>query len=184
MKITISEITAEDLALFDSPEILDGRKRMDAVDADGHKAYTYILEETIQRLGLEYIEKHCYLQYSEVFEEYSLFVSEADYYNDPERNPPKTVSVEFVEMKDGEYTEVWRNVDTGSYYLRQLCNEPFARWLTAGNRMTGFTDRSCFRPNITIRNIANGQTERVYYHDWNETAAYKDTFNAKFRTEK
>lgn len=183
MKIKFSPITQEDIEKFEVPSVLEGRMRMDATDEAGNTSYTYVPEEMIQRLGVEYIENHCTLEYSDVFEEWFLRVSEEDFYNDTDRNPPKTIQVKFVELKPGEDTEVWQNIATGSYYLRQLCREPFARWLTADKRMYGFEDRNLLRPNITIQNVANGQTERVYYKDWNETAAYHDTFNPKFRTE-
>jgi len=183
LKIKFSPITQDDLDKYEHPDLLDDRMRMDVTDEQGNSGYTYIPEAMVQRLGTEYIAKHCTLEHSEVFEEWYPRITEEDFYNDPDRNPPKTIQVKFVEMKPGEDTEVWQNVATGSYYLRQLCREPFARWLTADKRMYGFEDRNLFRPNITIQNVANGQTERVYYKDWNETAAYSDTFNANFRTE-
>lgn len=64
--------------------------------------------------------------------------------------------------------------DTG-----KLCNEPFARWLVCRERQGWWEDGACVRPNITFRH--RKQTEKVRYDDWNETAAYSDTFNPNFR---
>lgn len=92
------------------------------------------------------------------------------YKNDPQRNPPKTIDVEFVCDMDSERTEIWRRLDTGGYLMRKLCNEPFARWLVCRERQGWWEDGACVRPNITFRH--RKQTEKVRYDDWNETAAY------------
>ena len=101
------------------------------------------------------------------------------YKNDPQRNPPKTIDVEFVCDMGSERTEIWRRLDTGGYLMRKLCNEPFARWLVCRERQGWWEDGACVRPNITFRH--RKQTEKVRYDDWNETAAYSDTFNPNFR---
>lgn len=66
-----------------------------------------------------------------------------------------------------------------TYLMRQLCREPFARWLTCRKLQGGWLDGNCIRPNVTFRH--GKQTEKVRYDDWNETAAYSDTFNPNFR---
>lgn len=149
-------------------------------DEMGHAGTLFIEAETVKRLGEKYIAAHTTLAYSEVCKEWFPKLSQNDYYNDPERNPPKTIDVKFIEEKCGEQTEVWKSVETGDYFLRMLCREPFARWMTCGNRtMSGFTDGAEIRPNVTFKH--GKQTETVRYDDWNGTAAYSDTFNPDFR---
>lgn len=70
-------------------------------------------------------------------------------------------------------------MDNGGYLMRQLCREPFARWLTCYKHQGWWEDGNRIRPNITFRH--RKQTEKVRYDDWNETAAYSDTFNPNFR---
>lgn len=120
-------------------------------DESGHSGKLFIETEIVERLGAKYIATHSKLEYSKVCDEWFPKLSQNDYYNDPERNPPKTIEVRFIEEKCGEQTEVWQNVETDDYYLRMLCNEPFARWMTCGNRMTGWQDRNNIRPNITFK---------------------------------
>ena len=126
-----------------------------------------------------YIAENSTLEYSKVCEEWFPKVSWNAYKNDPQRNPPKTIDVEFVCDMDSERTEIWRRLDTGGYLMRKLCNEPFARWLVCRERQGWWEDGACVRPNITFRH--RKQTEKVRYDDWNETAAYSDTFNPNFR---
>ena len=125
------------------------------------------------------IAENSTLEYSKVCEEWFPKVSWNAYKNDPQRNPPKTIDVEFVCDMDSERTEIWRRLDTGGYLMRKLCNEPFARWLVCRERQGWWEDGACVRPNITFRH--RKQTEKVRYDDWNETAAYSDTFNPNFR---
>ena len=186
MKVYICEISDKDRERYKdfATDVLAGRKAVQFKDDDSNLGILYMEESMIDRLGIEYLEKHSTMHWSDVCEEWVVTVSQNAYYNDLMRYPPKTIPVQYVEDKVGEYTEVWRNTETGQYYLRMLCNEPFARWMTCGNRMTGFVDWSCIRANITFQNIENGQTEKVTYNDWNGNAAYQDTYNAAFRDRK
>lgn len=126
-----------------------------------------------------YIAENSTLEYSKVCKEWFPKVSWNAYKNDPQGNPPKTIDVEFVCDMDSERTEIWRRLDTGGYLMRKLCNEPFARWLVCRERQGWWEDGNRIRPNITFRH--GKQTEKVRYDDWNETAAYSDTFNPNFR---
>lgn len=178
----ISEIEIGELNACGMPGNKLAQERLAAVFTDeaGHSGKLFIEPEIIERLGAQYIASHTTLEYSNVCGEWFPKLSQNDYYNDPARNPPKTIEVSFIEEKCGEQTEVWKSVETGNYFLRMLCREPFARWMTCGNRtMTGFTDRAEIRPNVTFKH--GEQTETVHYDDWNGPAAYSDTFNPNFR---
>ena len=184
MKVTVLPIDQEDREQYKDfrSDVLEGRKKVLFDDEAGHTAVLYLEESLIEKLGVQYIEQNATVRFCEFFGTWEAKVSQNAYYNDPKRNPPRTVRVIFVSEKYGENTEVYRNVETGDFYLRMLCNEPFARWMTCDKRMTGYQDRAEFRPNITIENVENGQKEKVYYHDWNGTAAYADTFNPDFNS--
>lgn len=184
MKIDVRDMKREEInsltdAGFDGDRIANERKTLVATDGDGNTAIAYVEESAIERLGVEYIREHAKLVFSKELDEWFLRISENDFHNDPARNPPRTIDVRFVEDMHGENTEIWRNVDTGAYYMRQLCREPFARWLTCDKRHSGWDDRACVRPNITFRH--GSQTETTTFDDWNGTAAYSSTFNPYFR---
>lgn len=188
LNVEVCEVSAEDREQFEEsgmdPDVcLDGRYKLVVSDNREHKGVTYMEIAEFDKLGIDYIRNHATLEYSDVCKEWFVKISQNDFHNDPSRNPPKNVIVRFVEMKNGESTEVWQNIDSGRYYLRMLCNEPFARWITCGRRSTGWENRREIRPNITFMNADNGEIETVHYDDWNGTAAYSDTFNQNFRKE-
>lgn len=176
MKVEIREATPKEAALHNGNAT--DRKTVVFTDAEGHTGKLFIKAEAVDLLGKEYIEANSSLEYSEVCGEWIPWVSWNAYKNDTTRNPPKTVDVEFVEVMDGEDTEIWRRTGTGGYLMRQRCREPFARWLTCRKRQGGWEDGNCLRPNITLRH--GKQTETVRYDDWNGTAAYSETFNPNF----
>ncbi len=185
MKLQIRLMTSEEIGELNAcgmpgGELSQGRLAVVVTDKENNTGKMFLETEIIERLGAKYIASHTKLEYSEVCKQWFPKLSQNDYYNDPERNPPKVIEVRFIEEKRGEQTEVWKNVETGEYYLRMLCREPFARWMTCGNRsMAGFTDRAEIRPNVTFKH--GKQTETVRYDDWNGPAAYSDTFNPNFR---
>lgn len=181
MQIEIRDITPEEAAPYGGPTsaVLAGRKTVVFTDADGNSGKLYMKEEEIDVLGQQYIAENSIMKYSELCDEWFPAVSWNAYKNDPARNPPKTIDVEFVCDMEGECTEIWRRLDTGGYLMRQLCREPFARWLTCYKRQGWWEGGNRIRPNITFRH--GKQTEKVRYDDWNETAAYSDTFNPNFR---
>ena len=132
MQIEIRDITPEEAAPYgeNADIVLTGRKTVVFTDADGNVGKLYMKEEDIDLLGKQYIAENSTLEYSKVCGEWFPKVSWNAYKNDPQRNPPKTIDVEFVCGMEGECTEIWRRLDTGGYLMRQLCREPFARWLT------------------------------------------------------
>lgn len=185
LTVEVVGMTQEDFNRFSNcgmdPHVcLTGRYKLFVCDQQGHEGITYIEIAEFNKLGIDYIRSHAELQYDDFCEEWFVKISQNDYYNDLQRNPEKCVTVRFIEMKRGENTEVWQDAYSGKYYLRMLCNEPFARWMTCGGRSTGWLDRNEVRPNIMFMNAANGEIEKVRYDDWNGTAAYSDIFNPKF----
>ena len=181
MKVEIRDITKEEAVPYsDNADIvLAERKEVVFTDDAGNTGKLYMKEEDVELLGEQYIAENSKMEYSEVCKEWFPSVSWNAYKNDQTRNPPKTIDVEFVCDMDGECTEIWRRLDTGGYLMRKLCNEPFARWLFCRERQGWWEDGASIRPNITFRH--RKQTEKVRYDDWNETAAYSDTFNPNFR---
>ena len=185
MDVKIKNIDMDDIDKFNEAGMnvdLSDHYKLIVTDDIGNSGYLFIPITLFDTLGMEYISTHVSLEYSEACEEWFVTLSQNDYHNDPERNPPKIIHVKFIENKTGENTEVWQNVDNGRFYLRMLCNEPFARWMTCGSRRTGWEDQNTIRPNITFENIENGQMESVRYDDWNDVAAYSDSFNPRFKT--
>lgn len=183
MKVEIRDITPEEAAPYEDNAdiILTGRKTVVFSDDEGNVGTLFMKTEELEILGKDYIEANSSMEYSEFCKEWFPKVSWNAYKNDTTRNPPKTVDVEFVEVMDGENTEIWRRTDTSGYLMRQRYREPFARWLTCRKRQGGWEGGNCLRPNVTLRNGA--QTETVFYDDWNGTAAYSATFNPNFREE-
>lgn len=181
MKIEIRDITPEEAEPYSvhADVVLTGRKTVVFTDEKGNTGQLYMKEEDIELLGESYIAENSTMEYSDVCGEWFPKVSWNAYKNDPQRNPPKTIDVEFICDMVGERTEIWRRLDTGGYLMRKLCNEPFARWLVCCKRQGWWEDGARIRPNITLRH--GKQTEMVRYNDWNETAAYSDTFNPNFR---
>ena len=135
MKVEIRDITKEEAVPYgDNADIvLAERKAVVFTDDAGNTGKLYMKEEDVELLGEQYIAENSKMEYSEVCKEWFPSVSWNAYKNDQTRNPPKTIDVEFVCDMDGECTEIWRRLDTGGYLMRKLCNEPFARWLTATN---------------------------------------------------
>lgn len=182
MKIEIRDITSEEESSYlewGASDVLEGRKAIVFTDAEGNSGKLYMKEEDINALGKQYISENSTMEYSKVCDEWFPKVSWNAYKNDPTRNPPKIIDVEFVCEMEGAYTEIWRRLDTGGYLMRKLCREPFARWLVCYKRPGCWEDGCDIRPNITFRH--GSQTEKVRYDDWNGTAAYSDTFNPNFR---
>ena len=181
----IRPLNAAEIASLDNiksglgAEIAEQRQTVEYTDEDGHTGHIFVENKLIEELGSNYIATHCSLRYSEVLNCYDCNLSQEEFRNSPLTNPPKTVDVKFVEEKAGENTGVWQSVETGQYYLRFLFREPFARWMTCGNRNSGWQDQNTIRPNITFRH--GNQEETVLYKDWNGSAAYSDTFNPNFR---
>ena len=181
--ITDNEIKELDIAGANGKFIAKTRVAIDCVDEKGHKGTCYFENSKLEKLGRAYIEAHCTLESNVLCGEemWNVRISEDNYYNDVEKNPPKIVDVVFVSNKSGEDTEIWQKIDGDrGYLLRILCNEPFARWMTCDGPETGWRDRANVRPNITFRN--GKETETITYKDWNGLAAYSDTFNPNFRS--
>lgn len=173
----ISEGEAHPYGGLDAPALAD-RRTVIFTDDEGHTGILFMKNKDIERLGEEYIATHSRLEYSGVCKEWFARVSENDYHNDPQRNPPQTIDVGFVEAMNGVYAEIWREVNGPRYFMRLRFREPFARWLTCYKTQHGWEDGCCVRPNITFRN--GEQTETTRYDDWNETAVYSDSFNPNF----
>lgn len=183
IKVTISEISQADIEDFnnsglDGTGILlsGGRKKMEVTDQEGNNGVLFIDEETIERLGIEYIKNNTCLEKSVVLGNYSVKLSQNAYYNNLERFPEKTVDVVFHDDKSGERTEVYKNPETGKLYLRMLCNDRFARWMSCDNH---YIDQGEIRANIIFQH--GSQKEKVTYDDWNGNAAYSGTFNPDFK---
>lgn len=180
---------------FSRPTEYDYRKFMDAfTDASciadrvkitaregGHTAELFVEKSVVERLGHEYIRNHITVYYNNSLCGWFAKLSENDYYNDPERNPEKVIRVQFCEVESSTGREVYKELDTGRYYLRENCfpRETFARWLICGTRRT-MDDGSEPRANLIFE--CGGQREKVRYDDWNGVAAYGDTFNKDFST--
>lgn len=179
MKVTFSAPTQQDKAEYAFfASVLEGRTKVTATDEAGNSAWLFIKDEDLQRLGKEYVERHLSLSYSQVFNGYHLSLSQNDYYNDPERYPEKVIRVRFDGIEEGTGREVYRGLDTGRYYLREVSRrEKFARWLVCGKRRHQ-DDGDEPRANLVFE--FNGHRERVRYDDWNGVAAYSDTFNPEF----
>lgn len=185
LKLTVYNLEESDYQLYTDAgfnrSILLGRKRVRFEDEQGNVGISYVLETDIEKTGLPYLAENTEMEFNRVTKEWIPTISWDAYMNDLKRNPPKTVDVQFVETMTGEDTEIWKRLDGKGYLMRQLCREPFARWLTCDRKQGGWLDGNNLRPNITLRN--GDQTETVLYNDWNGTAAYSETFNPNFRKE-
>lgn len=183
MKVKFSAPTQQDKAEYARPiafsdSVLEGRTKVTATDEAGNSAWLFIKDEDLERLGKEYVESHVSLSYSQVFNGYHLSLSQNDYYNDPERYSEKVIRVRFDGLEEGTGREVYRGIDTGRYYLREVSSrENFARWLVCGKRRHQ-DDGDEPRANLVFE--CNGHRERVCYDDWNGVAAYSDTFDPEF----
>lgn len=185
MIIDIRNITSSDIEGFnrhdlDGASMLEGRKALTATDENGNSALLYVAESDIERLGMAYLRDNITIKFSEALQQWQVFLSQNNYYNDPVRYPEKVIDVKYVEDKVGERTEIYRCKETGRYYMRTLCNEPFAKWYSCHpDSRYQYTDDNEIRANIIFRHGA--ETERITYDDWNGNAAYSGTFNPNFR---
>lgn len=186
MKVTFSKPTEQDCKefseTFNRDFLLDGRTKAVFEDKEGHTAVLFLDDETMTRLGREYIENNTTLYYSACFEQWYAKLSQNAFYNDPERNPPKVIRLSFEGHECGAGREIYKGIETGRYYLREDYHprENVAKWYICGKkRHTDDGDEP--RANLIFE--YNGQTERVTYDDWNGVAAYSDTYNRDFNKE-
>ena len=183
MTVIFSKPTAADIEPYEVGGYADyytHHIKVTATDEDHHSAFVLIPPSMLNRLGKSYIESHARLHYEPFFEEWFLTISQNDFYNDPQRNPEKTIPVRFVELENGTGREVYQGTENGKYYLREnyAPREQCARWLVCGKqRRTDDGDEP--RPNLIFQ--CNEQTEKVTYDDWNGTMAYSTTYNPNFR---
>ena len=148
-------------------------------DSDGNSGECFLENEKFERLGKQYITDHAVINYSELFEEWFVTISENDYFNDISRNPIKEIKLEFIGIETGTGREIYKGVKDKRFYLREniFPREEFAKWLVCGKKRR-IDDGAEPRANIIF--ICNGEKEKVTYKDWNGVAAYSDTFNKNF----
>ena len=185
MVINIRDFTQHDIDEInrvdcDGESFAAGRKIVEATDENGNKADLYVCVDDINRLGIEYMQNNIKLEYSEFFEKWFAKLSQNVYYNDLERYPEKIIDVKYIEDMCGVKTEIYKNKETGRLYMRMLCNEPFARWMSCRKDPNyQYVDENEIRANVIFRH--KEQTEKITYNDWNGNAAYQDTFNPNFK---
>lgn len=178
MNVTFTAPTNADVAQMDGID-LSGRIKITATDGVKH-GHTYMLISIYNKLGVDYIIDHIELNYSDFLEEWCITISENDYYNDQNRNPDKTIHVEFIDTDGRTGNEIYKDVNSGRYWMRQVSNkEDFAKWFVCGYHFPRIEEGNEPRPNLIFVN--GSQREKVTYHDWNGTAAYSNTFNRSFR---
>lgn len=183
MKVMFDVITPKDRAAFIEDGfdagILDDRIKVTAEDADGNRAYTYMQQRQVEKLGLDYIRSHLTMEFSTFFGEWFIKVSENDYYNDLQRNPEKVIPLEYIGNENGTGREIYRGLQSGKYYLREnfYPRENVSKWYICGKQRRP-DDGTEARPNLIF--ACNGQMEKVRFDDWNGVAAYSDTFNPLF----
>lgn len=141
--------------------------------------YCFMQKSIIEQLGLEYIKDHVKLEFSEVLHEFFVRMSQNDFYNDLSRNPEKVIPVSFVEVESGTGREIYKDLESGRFYLREVSHrEPFAKWLICGKRILPDCGNE---PRANLIFLCNDQTEKVTYDDWSGVCAYSNTFNPCFR---
>lgn len=182
MKALFSTPTDEDRKKFEESGLnsscLDDKIKVAFTDDNGNSAYLFVDSPTFEKLGEEYITKNTSLSYSTALDEWIANLSQNAYYNDLQRYPEKTILLKFMEIRHEDGSEVYRCEETGYYYFRQVsAREPFARWLGC-KRRPELDDGYEVRSNLVFS--YNGQTEKVFYDDWNGVAAYSKTFNPDF----
>ena len=180
MLIEYKPITEKDRKQYDdfASWVLENRTKVVATDTEGHTGYCYLENERIKKLGKTYIQEHLQLKWNSFLEQWEIRISENDYYNNTERYPIKEIPVSFVEIEQRTGREVYRGID-GRYYLRDVStHEDFAKWFICGMKRR-FEDGNDPRSNLIFVN--GDQQERIRYDDWNDVAAYSDTFNRNFR---
>jgi len=179
---TFTEHTEEDQKRYNECGFhvdLSERLKVTVTDGRNHSGFCFMLKSDIDLLGMEYIKDHAILSYSSISEEYHVEISKNDYYNDLTRNPEKVIPLEFVEIEWGTGREVYKGIENGRYYLREVSSrEDFARWYVCGMRRT-VDDGNPPRANLIFK--CGDETEKVTYHDWNGVCAYSNTFNRNFR---
>lgn len=185
MKVKVTNPTQQDYEKFQqtigNASVLDGRVKLICTDGEGHVGESFMERDRFERLGLAYIEGHAKLEYSELCKEWFVRLSENDWQNNPERCPDKVILVKFVGIEDGTGREIYRGIESGRYYLREVSSrEPFAKWFVCGTRRMP-DDGNEPRPNLIFQ--LGDQQERVVYDDWNGVAAYEEQFNKNFRAE-
>lgn len=164
--------------ILKSADYFNDKVKIILSDGEGHTAKLYVEQETVSRLGEDYIRSHITMCYNEVCGWFAE-LSENDYYNDPERNPEKVVQVRFCGIEGGTGREVYKGIEDKRYYLREnfFPRETCARWYVCGKRRTA-EDGDEPRANLIFE--CNGQQEKVRHDDWSGIAAYPDTFNRNF----
>jgi hypothetical protein len=184
MKIEVTSPTTQDYIDLDGVGMnaefcLKDRVKLLCQDEDGHVAYSFMKKDEFDQLGLAYIEQHARLEYSKLCNEWFMKCSQNDWYNNLERNPEKTIVVEFTGYDEMTGLEVYRGVETRRYYLRDPSRrELFAKWYVCGTRRMQ-DDGDEPRPNLIFRH--GDQEEKVVYDDWNGVAAYENQFNKNFQ---
>lgn len=184
MKVNYSMPTIDDIQSFEesgfAPSVLIGRIKIIVSDEDGNTGETFMEKDQIEKLGKDYISSHAKLEYSSFCDMFFVRISENDFYNDPVRNPPKIIPLDF-EGTEGR-REIYRGKETGRIYIREnyYPREHFAKWYICGKRRA--VDEGD-EPRANLIFEYNGQREKVRYDDWNGVAAYSDTFNSYFNSE-
>ena len=184
MTVQITEPTQADIQPFlDQGFNIDfsDRVKITATKSTGETGYCYMQRETVNRLGERYIADHAVLEWQNSIEEYGLFVSQNDWYNDLQRNPERVIPVRYVGQEDGTWRELYQD-DDGNRYAREVYypRENCAKWYCYGKDRNA-SDGWHPRPNTIFEH--NGQREKVTYDDWNNVMAYSETFNKDFRGE-
>ena len=162
--------------------VLDERIKATFTDAEGHSGELFLEKEKHERLGEKYIAENSSLEYSKFLETWMVCVSENAYYNDPVRYPPLAITLRYISKRESDGAEVYKRTDVAKgakrYCVRYVSNrENFARWCISSGYKNSEFDSRC-RSNITF--VCREQCETVRYDDWNDVAAYSDTFNPDF----
>lgn len=123
MNVVFSQPTEDDYRKFTDSltdaSCLEGRVKITAQTDDGHTAELFVEQAIVDRLGEEYIRSHITVYYIESLCGWFAKISENDYYNDPERNPEKVIHVKFAGIENGTGREVYKDIETWRYYLRE-----------------------------------------------------------------
>lgn len=145
----------------------------------GDHATLFVTNDEVEKLGHSYIKDHVTMTYNKWLDTWFAFLSHNDFHNDLNRNPEKVIKVDFVEVEANTGREVYKGIETGRYYLREVSSrEPFAKWLVCGKHRKQ-DDGSEPRANLIFQ--CGDQQEKVIYDGWNGVAAYESVFNQHFR---
>ena len=140
MEIKFLKINDEDKKRYKealgSSDILKDRTKIVVTDSDGNSGECFLENEKFERLGKQYITDHAVINYSELFEEWFVTISENDYFNDISRNPIKEIKLEFIGIEKGTGREIYKGVKDKRFYLREniFPREEFAKWLVCGQK--------------------------------------------------